>query len=296
MTGILLLDKPGGITSHDVVTRARRLLGERRIGHAGTLDPMATGLLVLVLGQATRLSSLLTGHDKTYDAAVRLGQATTTDDAEGTPMGEAATGLPADEAVAAALEGFRGTFAQRPPAHSAKKVAGTRAYTLARQDKPVDLAPVDVTVHELTMTGRQGVDVHLRVRASAGFYVRSLARDLGVRLGCGAHLAALRRVRSGAFDVADAWTLAEAEQAGAGAVADRLIAPAEALRDLPAVTVTADGLRRARHGNFLTREHLEGPWPDQADDGGPVRILSDKRLVALARPRGTALHPVVVLG
>src|SRR5690606_21727408 len=121
MTGILLLDKPGGTTSHDVVARARRLLGERRIGHAGTLDPMATGLLVLVLGQATRLSSLLTGHDKTYDAAVRLGQATTTDDAEGTPLGEAATEWPADEAVAAALEGFRGTFAQRPPAHSAKK-------------------------------------------------------------------------------------------------------------------------------------------------------------------------------
>lgn len=296
MTGILLIDKPGGITSHDAVARVRRLLDERRIGHAGTLDPMATGLLVLVLGQATRLASLLTGHDKTYDATVRLGQATTTDDAEGTPVGEAATTWPTDDEVAAALDGFRGTFAQRPPAHSAKKVGGARAYTLARQNKPVDLAPVDVTVHALTMNGREGADIRLRVRASAGFYVRSLARDLGVRLGCGAHLAALRRVGSGSFDVADAWTLSAAEAAGAEVVAGRLIEPAAALPDLPAVAVTAEGLRRVGHGQFLAPEHVEGPWAAEAAGDRPVRILSAGRLVALGRARGTALHPVVVLG
>jgi tRNA pseudouridine55 synthase len=295
MTGILLIDKPRGITSHDVVARMRRVLQERSIGHTGTLDPMATGLLVLVIGRATRLASLLSGSDKTYDATIRLGTATTTDDAEGIALGEATAQLPDDAAVRRVLEAFRGTFPQVPPPHSAKKVDGVRAYRLARQDKPVNLSPVDVTVRELTWLGRDGADVAVRVQATAGFYVRALARDIGERLGCGAHLAALRRLRSGSFDVADAWRLDEAESA-ATATAARLIPPGDALPELAAAEVTEAGLARVLHGNFVGAEHLVGMPPRPDESPLPVRIMCDGRLVALARWRAGALHPVVVLG
>lgn len=293
MTGLLLIDKPGGLTSHDVVARVRRALGERSIGHAGTLDPMATGLLVLVIGRATRLASYLTGHDKTYDAVVRLGVATSTDDAEGEPLGPEGGDLPDDAQVMTVLERFRGTFPQRPPAHSAKKVAGVRAYQLARQDRPVELRPVDVTVRELAWQGRTGSEVRLRVTATAGFYVRALARDIGDQLGCGAHLTGLRRVRSGTFRIDDAIALDEALAAGP-ALAGRLIPGAEALPEFEAVEVTADGLRRVLHGNQLGPGHVTGLFP--TSDSAPVRILSDGRLVAIGRPRAGVLHPVVVLG
>jgi tRNA pseudouridine55 synthase len=201
MDGILLIDKPSGMTSHDVVAWARRRLGQRGIGHAGTLDPMATGLLVLMVGKATRLASLLTGKDKTYEATLRLGFETDTDDADGTPVGGRVADLPADSRIQETLGTFLGTFPQVPPAHSAKRVAGTRAYTLARQDKPVQLSPVEVTTRRLDWQGRDGDLVRFHVTASAGFYVRALARDVGRRLGCGAHLSALRRVRSGSFTI-----------------------------------------------------------------------------------------------
>jgi tRNA pseudouridine55 synthase len=293
ITGILLIDKPSGITSHDVVARMRRVLQERRIGHAGTLDPMATGLLVLIVGKATRLSSLLTGHDKTYDATVRLGQTTSTDDADGDPTGEPGP-VPEEAQIRAALSTFEGTFAQRPPAHSAKKIGGTRAYRLARAHKAVDLAPVEVTVRGLTWQGFERSDLRLRVEATAGFYVRSLARELGARLGCGGHLTALRRVRSGSFVVEDAISLMEAELLGP-ATAGRLIAPADALSELAAVEVTQEGFRRVQHGNLIEAGHLVGEMPAGVGET-PIRILSDGRLVALARPRTGALHPVVVLG
>ena len=296
MTGVLLIDKPSGITSHDVVARMRRVLQERSIGHTGTLDPMATGLLVLVVGKATRLASLLSGGDKTYDATVRLGVATTTDDAEGEAIGDIAADLPDDDAVRAALDMFRGTFSQLPPPYSAKKVDGVRAYRLVRQDKPVNLSPVDVTVRELAWLGRDGADVSVRVQATAGFYVRALARDIGARLGCGAHLASLRRTRSGSFDVNDAWRLDEAEAAGPATTAERLISPADALPDLAAAEVTQAGLARVLHGNSLDQDHLVGIPPVQDASPLPVRLLSDGRLVALARWRAGALHPVVVLG
>jgi tRNA pseudouridine55 synthase len=293
MTGVLLIDKPGGMTSHDVVARMRRVLHERRIGHAGTLDPMATGLLVLVVGGATRLASRLSGHDKTYDATVRLGQTTTTDDADGDPVG-ASRLVPAEADIRPALDHFRGTFPQVPPAHSAKKIDGTRAYRLARANQPVDLKPVDVTVRNLTWQAFEGHDLRLRVCATAGFYVRSLARDLGVRLGCGAHLTALRRVQSGSFGIEDAVPLAEAEARGPGTAA-RLIDPAAALPELEAVELTPDGLRRVLHGNAVGPEHLVGGFPAVRPDA-TVRILAEGRLVALARPGAGTLHPVVVLG
>jgi tRNA pseudouridine55 synthase len=296
MDGVLLIDKPSGPTSHDVVARLRGTSRERSIGHTGTLDPRATGLLPLVCGRATRLASLLSGEDKVYEATIRLGWATDTDDADGQPVSGPSGQLPDDETIHDAATAFRGTFDQLPPTHSAKRLGGHKAYDLARHAAPVELRPVPVTVHHIDITGRERDLLHVRVTASAGFYVRALARDLGSRLGCGAHLLALRRTRSGAFDVANALPLGEAERLGP-AVADRAIPPAAALPHLPSVQLTALGLKRAVHGNALGPEHLEGRWIPPHGSGGPVRVLGpDGRLVALAHSRGGALHPAVVLG
>ncbi|HEX5068878.1 MAG TPA: tRNA pseudouridine(55) synthase TruB [Vicinamibacterales bacterium] len=294
MDGVLLVDKPSGPTSHDIVARLRSVSGERSIGHTGTLDPLASGLLPLVLGRATRLAQFLTGGDKTYDAVIRLGSFTDTDDAQGQAVPDAGGGpRPDDAALDAALTAFRGTFLQVPPRHSAKKIAGHKAYDLARQDRPVDLDPVSVTVRSLDLISRSGDDVRLTVTATAGFYVRALARDIGQALGCGAHLAALRRTRSGTFGVEQALPFADVERLGRD-VERHLLSPSEALRDLAVVTVTELGLRRARHGNPLSPEHLSGRWVPPG--AAPVRVLDEAgRLVALAYARGGALHPSVVL-
>jgi tRNA pseudouridine55 synthase len=295
MNGVLLVDKPSGPTSHDVVARLRRATGERAIGHTGTLDPRATGLLPLVLGRATRLASWLSSGDKTYEATICLGVATDTDDADGQPIGSVAP-LPAAGVVEEALDAFRGTFQQVPPRHSAKKIAGRKAYELARRAQPVDLAPVAVTVTALERLSLDGAFLQIRVSAGSGFYVRALARDLGERLGCGAHLYALRRTRSGGFEVASAIPLDEAERLGRD-VESRLIPAAEALPHLPSVMMTATGLTRAMHGNPLGPTDLEGRWVPPAGVAGPIRLLAgDGRLVALAHSRGGALHPVTVLG
>lgn len=296
MDGLLLIDKPAGLTSHDVVVRLRRSSGERSIGHTGTLDPLATGLLPLLFGRATRLSSFLMGHDKSYDAVVRLGFSTDTDDADGTPAGDRHEPLPSDDAVREALGRFSGDIAQVPPQHSAKRIDGERAYTLARTARPVQLKPVPVTVKRLVWQGRDGDRLSISVTASPGFYVRALARDLGAALGCGAHLAALRRTAIGPFSVAAALTLTEADACGRD-IALRLIPPADALPDLPAVSVNDTGLRRVRHGNEIGPGHLETPWFAGLSQAPAVRILdTDGRFLAVGRPRGGALHPVVVLG
>ena len=215
LDGLLVVDKPSGPSSHDVVARVRRALGERRIGHTGTLDPLATGVLLLVLGRATRLARFLTARTKTYDAVVRLGVATDTYDADGTPVGPAHAGAwPDAEAVARALDAFRGTFAQQPPAFSAKKVGGVRSYQAARQhaarpDAAVPLpAPVSVTTYALDVIEQADALLTLRVVCSAGFYVRALAHDLGAALGCGAHLVGLRRTETSGFTLDDALPLA----------------------------------------------------------------------------------------
>jgi tRNA pseudouridine55 synthase len=305
MDGVLLIDKPSGPTSHDVVARLRNTSGERRMGHTGTLDPRATGLLPLVVGNATRLASLLSGSDKTYEATIRLGVTTDTDDADGQPVGEPSTALPDDDVIDAAIREFAGSFEQVPPDHSAKRVAGKRAYDLARRSEELILQPVLVTVRAIERTWRTGDRVGLTVTASAGFYVRALARDLGRRIGCGAHLAELRRTRSGAFDVVDALPLDVAERMGRE-IASRVVSPSAALPDLAEVRVTDLGLKRAIHGNPLGPQHLEGRYVPPATSAGPggsvqqvkpVKILAgDGRLVALAWSRGGALHPVVVLG
>ena len=296
MDGLLLIDKPSGPTSHDVVARIRRSSGERSIGHTGTLDPRATGLLPLLVGRATRLASLLIGSDKTYEAAVRLGVSTDTDDEEGTPLGERRGDLPGDTTLMTALSQFTGAIEQVPPQHSAKRVDGQRAYQLARRAKSVQLKPVTVTVHRLDWRGREGDLLYLAVTASPGFYVRALARDLGAALGCGAHLAGLRRTASGPFSVESAIPLPVAEACGRNIVT-RLIAPADALPHLPAVTVNTAGLRRVRHGNEVGPEHLETSWVATLGQAVAVRILDNAGyLVAVGRPQGGALHPAVVLG
>jgi len=297
LQGALLVDKPSGPTSHDIVARVRRVLGVSRIGHTGTLDPLATGLLVLLVGNATRLAQFLAGDRKEYLADVRLGITTDTYDAEGLDPSNrsSARELPDLESIGAALDRFRGTFDQVPPPFSAKKIAGRRAYEAARDRKPVDLRPVEVTVHDLELVAQMDDVVRLRVLCSAGFYVRSLAHDLGVALGCGAHLAGLRRTKAGAFSVEQATALATLEQERVEA--GRRLVPGETiLGHLPGLRLSEDGVRRAAHGNPIRPAHLIDV---SGDIGGADRLrLLDPggHLVAVAERQGDgSLHPVVVL-
>jgi tRNA pseudouridine55 synthase len=210
-SGLVVVDKPGGMTSHDVVARVRRLAGTRKVGHAGTLDPMATGVLVVGVNRATRLLGHLTLTDKRYAATIGLGATTTTDDAEGEVVQTRPTdGLTEDE-VRAALASFVGEIDQVPSAVSAVKVDGRRAYARVRAGEEVDLPPRRVTVHALEITGLDLPDVRIAVHCSSGTYIRALARDLGAALGVGAHLTALRRTAVGPFKLADAHTLEQLE-------------------------------------------------------------------------------------
>jgi len=295
MTGVLLIDKPSGLTSHDVVFRMRRISGERSIGHAGTLDPRATGLLVLMLGRSTRIATLLTGHSKAYDATIRFGFATDTDDADGARLDAQAGPMPSDEAIREGLDATVGPFDQLPPRYSAKRVDGKKAYDLARQDKPMELKRASVALHEWSWLGREGDLLRVSMSVSAGFYVRSLARDLGEALGCPAHLESLRRTRSGPFDLFQAIPLDEAERLGP-AVEDRLIPMATALSDLPSVQLSEAGLTRVRFGNPIGPQLVEGPWVPASGDLRRIRLLGpDGALIALADLRGGLLHPSTVL-
>jgi tRNA pseudouridine55 synthase len=300
LNGVLVVDKPQGPTSHDVVAEARRALQTRRIGHTGTLDPLATGVLPLVVGQATRLSQFLTGASKGYQATIRLGVATDTYDAEGTPTRTTPFEQVArisDSALADALEPFRGTFDQTPPPYSAKKIAGVRAYALARRQLEVRTEPVRITVSVLETVERRGDVVRLRIEASAGFYVRSLAHDLGERLGCGAHLDELRRYRSGPFTLDEALTIDELRE-GPDAAAGYLVPMERLLEDLPVVDLSDSGTIRARHGNALGPADARPRTGTVPSEGGLCRLFSgDGRLIAVARrSAGGSLQPVVVLG
>ena len=272
--GILLVDKPGGMTSHDVVARARRALGTRKIGHAGTLDPMATGLLVLGVEGATRLLTFIVGLDKTYEATIRLGVATDSDDADGqiTAVTDAsALGL---DAIRAAVAPLTGAISQVPSRVSAIKVDGKRAYDLARQGVEVELAARDVTVSRFDVLAErredQTVDLDVVVDCSSGTYIRALARDLGAALGVGGHLTALRRTRIGPFDVSDAASLDELGDAPLATPADVAAAV------LGRIDVTADEARDLRHGKRLPggATRLEGPHAAAiAPDGSLVGIV-----------------------
>ncbi len=253
LNGILLVDKQAGWTSHDVVAKARRLVGERRIGHSGTLDPMATGLLVLCIGQATRLVEYVSGHDKRYVGVITLGVATTTDDAEGEVVSEAPAPQVAPETLRALEARFTGELMQRPPAYSAVKVAGKRAYAVARKGGNLELQARPVVVHRIGIRERGPGALGIEVWCGAGTYIRSLARDIGEALGCGAHLSALRRLACGRFDVAEAVTLERvAELAAAGKLEEVLWAPDEGVADHDAALIEGARADILRHGGSLT--------------------------------------------
>ena len=303
--GILIVDKPAGPTSHDIVAVARRALACRKVGHLGTLDPLATGVLPLVVGRATRLASLFDGAPKQYDAVIRLGLATDTCDVGGAVIGGSDAGrepgaagrAPSPRAIREAAAGFVGSQLQRPPAVSAKKIAGVRAYDLARRERPAEPPPVRVSVDALEVLSIEGARVRCRIACSSGFYVRALARDLGESLGCGACLEALRRERHGRFTLADAAPLAVIVETGAAAAA-RLIPLDDLLPELPGAVVTERGARRAAHGNPLGPADIVpargGGGPGQ---GARIRLVdADGRLLAIAEPMaGGALHPRIVL-
>lgn len=304
MDGLLVVDKPAGPTSHDVVARVRRLLRERRIGHTGTLDPAATGVLALVLGKATRLAQFLSGSDKSYEAVIRLGFSTDTGDAEGRATGvPVTTALPSRDAIEAALDGFRGTFLQQPPAFSAKKIGGRRSHRLARsqrQEPAVLPAPATVTVSRLEVLDVRGHLVTIDVRCSSGFYVRSLAQDLGRSLGVGAHLTALRRTEAGGHTLDESISLAAIEEAdGRNRAKEALVPMADILSDVPRLTLTPAGVRRAVTGCDLGTVDFEHQTASEEADSTAhrVRLLDGtKNLVGIAdRTAAGLLHPVVVL-
>ncbi len=270
--GFLSIDKPAGMTSHDVVAKVRRLAKQKRVGHAGTLDPAATGVLVVALGQATRLIEYVQdGTDKRYDATVRLGITTTTDDAEGETVSEQPVPALGVDTIEAALVGFRGPIQQVPPMYSALHHDGKRLYELARQGITLDLPARPVTIHELHLVHWQAPDLVLDVRCSKGTYIRSLARDIGAALGCGAHLAALRRTAVGSFALADAVPLA-ALLDGACPLETALLPPAHAVAGWQRITLDDAGIRRIRNGLPVSAE-LDADEAQVCDTDGTLVAL-----------------------
>jgi tRNA pseudouridine55 synthase len=248
--GVLNVDKPAAWTSHDVVGRVRRLAGLRQVGHAGTLDPMATGVLVLCLGRATRLLEYLTGQPKTYLAEVTLGVATNTYDAEGEVVSRQPAPALSTEEIDRALDAFRGDIMQRPPAFSALKRDGVPLYQRARAGEDVTVEPRPATVYEIALLHADGATIQLRIRCGAGTYVRSIAHDLGQALSCGAHLSALRRTAVGPFSVERAITLERLAEPGALAAA---MQPADAaVAHLPRIDVSEGDASRLLHGQVIT--------------------------------------------
>ncbi|HEX7089736.1 MAG TPA: tRNA pseudouridine(55) synthase TruB [Longimicrobiales bacterium] len=281
--GVLPIDKPEGPTSHDVVAMARRALNTRRIGHTGTLDPFASGLLLLCIGWATRIAEYLSGLPKTYIAVARLGVSTDTADRTGAVTGtsERWRELSRDEIVRA-FQAQVGSFLQVPPRYSAKKVAGVPLHRRVRRGEDVEASPVRVTIHELEVLDVQPPDVRFRVRCSAGTYVRAIARDVGEALGTGGHLTALRRTRIGPHDVEAALSIRELHDPAARQRA--MLSPAEALSHLPAVDIGAREAAQVLHGRTL-------PPPPGTPPEGPVRVLHAGRLLAIAEADGGALRP-----
>jgi tRNA pseudouridine55 synthase len=308
MDGMLVIDKPVDLTSHDVVARARHILHERRIGHTGTLDPFATGVLVILLGKATRLARFLSGVDKEYEAIIRLGYATDTGDRTGNPVpspedAKNRLGKWSEQEIEDALRNFEGWIDQTPPMYSAKKVEGKKLYELARRGENVERQPMRVCIHAFEALRPDGqlmkdnldgtFDFYARVSCSSGTYVRTLAEDFGKRLYVGAHLAELRRTRVGDYGVEKAITL---EQLKVHFVEESLgtvvLPPATALSRLPLLHLTGEDVRRATHGRDVSVAAVE--WTD----GENVRMCDvDEQLIAVGRYDAAAksLHPHVVL-
>jgi tRNA pseudouridine55 synthase len=290
LNGVMVVDKPAAWTSHDVVARMRNILGERSIGHLGTLDPMATGVLPLVIGKMTRLHQFYQDSEKSYDGTIRIGFATDTYDADGDPAGpEQAVKVTLEDVRNAALA-FVGTIRQTPPPFSAKKIKGVPAYKLARKQQPVEIEPVEVEVREFAITAVEGNCCHFRCRVSSGTYVRSIAHDLGQKLGCGAHLASLRRTTVAEFRLEHAHTIEEIAEAAANTQsADLFVHPRQLLPAIPSVTADDVTLGNIRFGRYVNLPEFSGAkW---------VKVFAGQSdLVCMARRvAGSLFHPKVVL-
>jgi tRNA pseudouridine55 synthase len=285
--GVLPVDKPVGPTSHDIVGLARKQLRTRRIGHTGTLDPFASGLLLLCIGQATRIAEYLSGMDKTYTATVRLGIATETDDLTGAIMASESASHIDRAAVDTALASQRGRILQVPPVYSAKKRDGERAYAAARAGRTLALDPVSVQIHELTVLTFEPPDVMLHIRCSTGTYIRAIARDIGAQLGVGAHLTSLRRTAVGSIRVDDA--LAVSDLGTEAAVQRHLMSSARtiaALGIMPLRGVTAEEIALLRHGQAIAA---------RAEPAGTVALVHGDELIAIAVTDGGTLRPRKVM-
>lgn len=309
--GILVVDKPGGRTSHDVVEMVRRLVGFRQIGHLGTLDPLATGVLVLALGRATRLARFYSGRRKRYTCAVRFGFATDTYDADGEPLGADTSPALDAEAVASLAARFVGRFEQVPPPFSAKKIHGRPAHELARKNKPVKLDPVEVDVYEFRLSGIEGSTARFTVECGAGTYIRSLAHEIGKLHGSGAHLSEIVRTAVGEFTLDQAVSIAELEQdAKAGEIIRRVIPLEGMLPDVPRANVLPIVERRILHGAKFTLPLAQiqpgkitaaQGAPQQLDSGdwkpSRLRVFNQQgRLIAIAEPVVMRTYqPLVVL-
>jgi tRNA pseudouridine55 synthase len=293
MHGVIVVDKPAGWTSHDVVNKVRRLAGTKKVGHLGTLDPGATGVLPLVIGRATRLAQFYTRNDKVYEGVIHFGFATDTYDADGEPASPEQSVTLTPEQVEAALQPFRGRFLQTPPPVSAKKIGGRPAYELARKQQPVELKPVEVEVFELDTMRIEGCEAAVRVHCSAGTYLRSIAHEAGQALGCGAHLKSLRRTASGDFKIEAARTLEElAALAEAGGLQDALIPAAQLLPQFPAELVDAITAGQIRNG----RDFRVSPFQPRPGTRYVKAVNAQGDLVAIGEARlPHVYHPVLVL-
>ena len=333
MDGALIIDKPAGLTSHDVVARVRRIIRERRVGHTGTLDPFATGVLVVLVGRATRLSQFLSGAEKEYEAVIRLGYSTDTGDVTGARVPSssppAERGLPGEfgsnaqphpqslptrgqvrmpniREIEAAMASLTGKIEQVPPMYSAKKVGGRKLYEHARRGEEIERQPVRVSISQFELLTHDGefaqmnedgtADLSARVICSAGTYVRTLAENLGKRLGTGAHLAALRRTRAGRFMIENALSLEEmAERTASASLAQALISPGDALSHLPLIELDEEQARRTVHGIDLLLPDDTGRLWIQGDS---IRMTSHGELIAIGTfdANSNTVHPAVVLG
>jgi tRNA pseudouridine55 synthase len=290
--GVIVVNKPGGWTSHDVVAKMRGIAGTRSVGHLGTLDPIATGVLPVMVGQATRLARYFDKSEKAYEAVVRFGFATTTYDREGEPTTPVTDVNVTAEQIEACLVPMRGDISQMPPPVSAKKIGGVPAYKLARQNMPVNLSPVPVSVYELTLLGVDGDRARLRVRCSAGTYIRSIAHELGIALGCGAHVEELLRTASGAFTLGQAHTLEELQTLAADhRLREALLPMAELLPQFPAAYIDDVTSRQVRQGrDFSVSAFRANPRAEYVK-----AIGVDGTLVAIGRiALPHVYHPVVV--
>lgn len=290
MNAVLIIDKPSGLTSHDVVNRVRRLLQQKSVGHLGTLDPMATGVLPLVVGNLTRLAQFYTTCEKTYEGKIRFGFSTDTYDAEGEATSEAQDVILAESKVRELAAGFRGVIEQMPPPFSAKKIHGVPAYKLARKHQEVKLQPVQVEIKEFEILSVEKDRVTFRARVASGTYMRAVAHDMGQRIGCGAHLESLRRTAVGEFAIADAHTLEEVATAGKdGSLDEMLVHSRKLLPQMPSVSATEENAAYIRSGRSVN-------LPDLSRAKLVKVFYGQRELIAIAsRVAGTLFHPKIVL-